>query len=209
MPFSFEDVDAVDYDELRFGYAPEAVAWVAERAILRPGAGLVVDLAAGTGRLAGAFASLGVRVVAVEPAANMRSVIGTRLPSVPALDGTAEAIPLADGAADAVVVGNAFHHFDADAAFAGVRRVLRPDGALLFVEHGLSHEARVARWQHRLDPLAIVDEQFSAPGTPLTLVWGEEKSTRPTVEPHVQTEIRVTAAPVPYGEVARSAYRPK
>jgi len=63
--------------------------------------------------------------------------------------------------------------------------------------------------ERKMLSLAIVDEQFSAPGTPLTLVWGEEKSTRPTVEPHVQTEIRVTAAPVPYGEVARSAYRPK
>ena len=33
-----------------------------------------------------------------------------------------------------------------------MRRVLKPRGRLLFVEHGLSQEGRVARWQHRLTP---------------------------------------------------------
>ena len=33
-----------------------------------------------------------------------------------------------------------------------MRRVLKPSGRLLFVEHGLSPEIRIARWQHRLTP---------------------------------------------------------
>jgi SAM-dependent methyltransferase len=60
----------------------------------------------------------------------MRAVLGERLPGVRVLEGSAEAIPLGDGSADAVVVGNAVHHFDPEPAFAELRRVLRPGAAL-------------------------------------------------------------------------------
>jgi SAM-dependent methyltransferase len=139
--FSFERVNADDYDALRPDYAPEAAAWVAERGGLGPGS-LVVDLAAGTGRLSRRFALLGARLVAVEPAANMRAALEERLPAVDVLDGSAESIPLGDGEADAVVVGNAFHHFDADRAFADIHRVLRPGGTLaLFWAWSMEGEA--------------------------------------------------------------------
>lgn len=127
--FNFEVVDALDYDELRPEYAPEAVAWVAERGGIASGS-RVVDLAAGTGRLSGRFLQLGVDLIAVEPAANMRAVLEERFPSVHAIVARAESMPLDDGAIDLVVVGNAFHHFDRDAAMAEIHRVLRPGGAL-------------------------------------------------------------------------------
>ena len=59
--------------------------------------------------------------------------------------------------------------------------------------------------------LAIVDAAYSKPGTKLTLTWGEQDrdTLKPTVEPHRQVEIRVTVGPVPYGDIARTAYRPK
>jgi len=59
--------------------------------------------------------------------------------------------------------------------------------------------------------LGIVDIEHSEPGTEITVVWGEEGrgSSKPTVERHVQAEMRATVAAVPYGEVARVAYRPK
>jgi SAM-dependent methyltransferase len=127
--FNFEVIDALDYDELRPEYSPEAVTWVAGRAGLGPGS-TVVDLAAGTGRLSGRFLQLGVDVVAVEPAPNMRAVLEDRFPAVRAIVATAESMPFDDEAIDAVVVGNAFHHFDRDAAMAEIRRVLRPGGGL-------------------------------------------------------------------------------
>jgi SAM-dependent methyltransferase len=37
-------------------------------------------------------------------------------------------------------------------ALAEVRRVVRPGGTFHFLEHGLSNDDRIARWQHRLDP---------------------------------------------------------
>ncbi|RYE72818.1 MAG: aminomethyl transferase family protein, partial [Oxalobacteraceae bacterium] len=39
-------------------------------------------------------------------------------------------------------------------------------------------------------------------------VWGEPNggTTKPTVEPHVQTEIKAVSSPVPYSNVARDSY---
>jgi syringate O-demethylase len=60
----------------------------------------------------------------------------------------------------------------------------------------------------RMLTLAVMDAKHSKPGTRVNLVWGEEDggSSKPTVERHVQTEIRATVSPVPYSEVARDAY---
>jgi glycine cleavage system aminomethyltransferase T len=56
--------------------------------------------------------------------------------------------------------------------------------------------------------LAMLDKEHSTPGTEVTFVWGEQGggSLRPTVERHVQTEIRAIVSPVPYSEVARTSY---
>jgi syringate O-demethylase len=56
--------------------------------------------------------------------------------------------------------------------------------------------------------LAMLDEEYSEPGIEVTFVWGEESggSSKPTVERHVQTEIRAIVSPVPYSEVARTSY---
>jgi len=58
--------------------------------------------------------------------------------------------------------------------------------------------------------LAMVNVAHSVPGTEVSLIWGEEGggSPKPTVERHVQAEIRATVAAAPYAEVARVAYRP-
>jgi glycine cleavage system aminomethyltransferase T len=58
--------------------------------------------------------------------------------------------------------------------------------------------------------LAVLDEAHAKPGTEVTLLWGEENggTSKPTVEPHVQREIRCVVSPVPYVEVVRQSYAP-
>ncbi|HTX08916.1 MAG TPA: aminomethyltransferase family protein [Solirubrobacteraceae bacterium] len=58
--------------------------------------------------------------------------------------------------------------------------------------------------------LAVIDAAHAAPGTEVALVWGEEGggTSKPTVEPHVQREIRAVVSPVPYVEVVRRSYAP-
>lgn len=118
-----------DYERGRPGYPPAAVNRLADALDLRPGR-VALDLAAGTGKLTRALAGTGVELIAVEPVTGMRRQLTASMPSVRALEGTAEAIPLADASVDAVLVAQAFHWFDTAAAAAEIHRVLRPDGGL-------------------------------------------------------------------------------
>ena len=63
--------------------------------------------------------------------------------------------------------------------------------------------------ERKMLTLAMLDADYSEPGTEVVFVWGEENggSSKPTVERHVQTEIRATVAPAPYVEFARTSYR--
>ena len=88
---------------------------------------VVLDLAAGTGKLTRSLAAGGATVIAVEPVEEMRAALPE---SVRALDGTAEAIPLDDASVDLVTVAQAFHWFDGPAALTEIHRVLRPGGRL-------------------------------------------------------------------------------
>jgi SAM-dependent methyltransferase len=124
--FSFETV-AEQYERARPLYADGAVAWAAELLGIGPGV-TVLDLAAGTGKLTRQLVALGAGVVAVEPGHEMRGVLERVVPQARALAGVAEQIPLADGSVHAVTAGQAFHWFDPGAAFAEIRRVVRPGG---------------------------------------------------------------------------------
>lgn len=123
---SFESV-AEQYERARPLYADAAVAWAAELLGIGPGV-TVLDLAAGTGKLTRQLLELGAEVVAVEPGDEMRRVLERDVPHVRVLSGVAEEIPLADGSVHAVTVGQAFHWFDPEQAFAEIRRVVRPNG---------------------------------------------------------------------------------
>jgi SAM-dependent methyltransferase len=124
---------AAAYAEHRPGYPAAAVDWA-----LGPVAGgalRLLDLAAGTGKLTESLLTRGT-VTAVEPDPAMLAELRARFPGVDAREGSAEAIPLADSSVDAVLVGQAWHWFDADRAFAEIARVLRPGGVLAVVWNG-------------------------------------------------------------------------
>src|SRR5689334_9948000 len=109
-PEAFDRVPAL-YDSVRPDYPGEIVDWIAAK--LQLGAGdTVVDLAAGTGKLAKALlARARARVIAVEPSSRMLARLREVAPGALAVEGTAEAIPLPDASADAVTVAQAFHWF--------------------------------------------------------------------------------------------------
>ncbi len=119
------------YERARPGYPPAAVAYLVERLGLEPGR-TVLDLGAGTGKLARLLAESGAHVVAVEPLAEMRALVppgSRRSPARP------RRFRLPDAAVDAVTVAQAFHWFDEETAGAEIRRVLRPGGLLALVSN--------------------------------------------------------------------------
>ncbi len=131
----------------------------AERARWVPHAtGVVLEIGAGSGLN---FAHYGPHVrtlYALDPSAELRRMAGRRARDaridVDFVAAPAEAIPLPDSSVDtAVTTWTLCTVPDVGRALAEVRRVLRADGRLIFVEHGRAPDARVVRWQDRLTPL--------------------------------------------------------
>ena len=165
--------------EVRTGLWPRAFAWMlslgdgAQRrtygarkralfAQIEGDAPTVVEIGAGTG-LSAAHLPTGARWVAVEPNVHFHGRIreAARSHGVPVavVGGTAEALPLADAEADAVVSTLVLCSVaNLDQILAEVRRVLRPGGRFLFIEHVAAPRGSGLRWAQRLlrGPWAVV-----------------------------------------------------
>ncbi|MGA2473779.1 MAG: class I SAM-dependent methyltransferase, partial [Acidimicrobiales bacterium] len=122
--------------------------------------GRVVEVGFGSGLNVPHYPDTVEVVLAVEPAAVARRRAEQRIRASPVrvehvgLDG--QEIPLDDACCDAALFTFTLCTVpDPARALSEVRRVLRPGGAVHFLEHGLSPEAGVAKWQHRLEPLQI------------------------------------------------------
>lgn len=129
------DAWADDYERYRPGYPNALLDLIAERLGLTPNAD-VVDLGAGTGKVARTAAARGWRVTAVEPGEPMLDVLRRRASAeghaIRAVAASAEETGLAAAAYDAALAGEAYHWFDAAAALREMARIVRATGGVSF-----------------------------------------------------------------------------
>ncbi len=120
--------------------------------------GTVVEIGFGSGLNMPVYPPEVHRVYAVEPAATARRLAEERIAEshvqVEHVALRGEAIPLDDASCDGALSTFTLCTIPGvEDALAEVWRVLRPGGRFHFLEHGLSPDASVAAWQHRLDPI--------------------------------------------------------
>ena len=130
-----------------------------KRAALLAGAtGAVLEVGAGTGANAALYPAGLERLVLAEPEAPMatrlRDRVASERPDAEVLQAPAEALPFADATFDTVVATLVLCTVgDPARATAELRRVLKPGGRLLLIEHMRSGDPGSARWQDRLEPV--------------------------------------------------------
>lgn len=137
--------------------------------------GRVLELGFGSGLNLPHYPDGVTELLALEPAQVNRKLAKERVEQAPfpvewvGLEG--ESVPLDDASVDTVVSTWTLCTIpNLQAALSEAKRVLRPDGELLFLEHGHSPDAKVARWQRRLEPL----QKFCFGGCHLTRRHDEE-----------------------------------
>jgi ubiquinone/menaquinone biosynthesis C-methylase UbiE len=148
---AFDDA-AQEYERGRPGYPSEAIESLV-RELHLDRRSVVVDLAAGTGKLTRDLTRRFEEVIAIEPLVAMREQLTRAAPAAEALEGGAEHMPLTDASADAVFVAQAFHWFDGRRALEEIARVLRPGGGLALLWNTTPWERREGPWFSRLDEL--------------------------------------------------------
>jgi SAM-dependent methyltransferase len=119
--------------------------------------GRVLEVGIGSGLNLPFYGNKVAEIIGLEPSGRLlgmaneaarRSQIPLRL-----VEGTAEAIPIENQSVDAVVTTWTMCSIaEIQSALQEMRRVLRPGGRLLFIEHGRAPEPGVRWWQDHLTP---------------------------------------------------------
>jgi ubiquinone/menaquinone biosynthesis C-methylase UbiE len=140
--------------------------WSMRSKVLRPfrsrvagcAEGRVLEIGIGSGLNLPHYCAAARCVIGIEPSWELlrmarRKPGGTAVP-YELVEGSAEFLPFENASMDSVVTTWTLCTIpDVERALSEMRRVLRPDGTLFFIEHGRATEPNVARWQDRLDPL--------------------------------------------------------
>jgi ubiquinone/menaquinone biosynthesis C-methylase UbiE len=130
----------------------------AHRRQLIPSArGKVLEIGIGSGLNLPFYAGV-ESVTGVDPSGELLAMAGKAARALPfpveLVDRGAEDLPFDARSFDTVVTTWTLCSIaQAPRALAEMRRVLRPNGELIFIEHGLSPDRRVSAWQQRLNPL--------------------------------------------------------
>ncbi|HEV2387202.1 MAG TPA: class I SAM-dependent methyltransferase [Candidatus Acidoferrales bacterium] len=131
---------------LRAGWIPQA-------------RGDVLEVGIGSGRNLPYYSAEVRRVWGVDPSAELREmargrIAASRFPVEYLLQSAERRLPLPDASIDTVVVTATLCSIpDVASALEQMRRVLKPGGRLMFLEHGRAVDPRVVAWQDRLTPL--------------------------------------------------------
>lgn len=120
--------------------------------------GRVLEAGIGSGLNLPFYSSDVTEVVGIDPSTRLiemaRRASGDLPFGIELMARSAETMPFDDRSFDSVVSTWTLCSIpDARAALAEMRRVLKPGGELIFIEHGASPDRRVAAWQNRLNPV--------------------------------------------------------
>jgi ubiquinone/menaquinone biosynthesis C-methylase UbiE len=130
--------------ELRTNYVPRAT-------------GNVLEIGLGSGHNLEHYTESVIKVTAIDPAEEVTDLaqerIATAVPPVQLLNTSAEKIPFESDTFDTVVSTWTLCSIpDVTSVLAEIRRVIKPGGQFIFIEHGASPEEKIVRWQQRIEP---------------------------------------------------------
>ena len=119
--------------------------------------GVVLEAGIGSGLNIPFYTSAVTKLYGIDPSVELLALAKEKVLAAPfpieLISGSAEHVPLPAESIDTVVVTWSLCSIgDAPAALGEMRRVLKPGGAFIFVEHGLSPDQHVRKWQNRLTP---------------------------------------------------------